>query len=151
MYFIATSVTGSDGLLCLIAPLLLPPFPMTDTSGPIPTSPSLWSRWDTLVTQIVLDLIDAAGWKEIRTPSVLTKDLPLVKTPTVLLTTILAYLVIIFSTFCRRSLGVDKTKENIEIKKKDPSWLRFFMLFHNIFLVGLSTFMFIGTVYQARK
>ena len=124
---------------------------MTDTFAPIPILQSLWSRWDTLVTQIVLDFIDAVGWNEIRTPSPVTKDLPLVKTPTVLITAILAYLTIIIATFCWRSLGVDKTEKKGEKQKRDPSWLRYFMLFHNIFLVGLSTFMFVGTVYQARK
>lgn len=111
---------------------------------------SLWARWDGAVTETVLNIFAAAGWEEIRTPTSPNKDLPLVKTPTVLITIIIAYLAIILGTFFWRSISVDSTKAN-GAKKQDPLWLRRFMLFHNVFLVGLSTFMFAGTVHQARK
>lgn len=109
---------------------------------------SLWIRWDTVVTKVVYDVFEAVGWEHIRHPSTLTKDLPLVGTPTGVVTVILGYLAIVLGTLFWRSVSADKSKATGD-KKADPAWLKSFILLHNIFLVSLSTFMFAGTIYQA--
>jgi len=110
----------------------------------------LWQRWDVAVTKSILDMFENAGWEQIREPSPYTRDLPLVRRPTSVVTAIVAYLTIILSSVFLMSTRGSK-QADAKQKKQDPAWLKAFMFFHNIFLVVLSTYMFVETILEAKR
>lgn len=77
--------------------------------------------------------------------SPVTKDWVAVASPTILLTSLAAYLLIV-GTGVRvlRNKPKDPTK-------KDPAWVRYLVIFHNVFLVALSLYMCVGCIFEAYK
>ena len=75
----------------------------------------------------------------------MTKDWIAVASPTILLTSLMAYFIIV-------GTGVrvlkDKPKDPT---KKDPAWVRGLVIFHNVFLVALSLYMCGGCLLEAYK
>eukprot|EP00271_Cylindrocystis_brebissonii_P016019 TRINITY_DN39151_c0_g1_i1.p1 TRINITY_DN39151_c0_g1~~TRINITY_DN39151_c0_g1_i1.p1 ORF type:complete len:282 (-),score=15.24 TRINITY_DN39151_c0_g1_i1:469-1314(-) len=96
---------------------------------------------DSLISETVFSLLENIG-VDIRHLSPVTKDLPFVNSPTPVLLSAVAYLVIVFlwSSWIRSS--------NLEPIKKDPALLRLLVLFHNLFLCGLSLYMGIGILIE---
>ena len=65
--------------------------------------------------------------------------------PTLLLTSLFAYLAIVFgSVRFLKNVPKDPTK-------KDPFWIRSLVIFHNVFLVALSLYMCGGCLLEAYK
>jgi elongation of very long chain fatty acids protein 4 len=103
-----------------------------------------WDQWDKLVADAVFGAIEKTFDEEIRSkPCPHTYDLPGVKTPTVLVTWALVYLFIVGVGLVTIT-PADKGK-----KKPLPAYLKTFISFHNIFLILLSSFMFVNSCYQA--
>mmetsp|Transcript_36502 Transcript_36502/g.103097 ORF Transcript_36502/g.103097 Transcript_36502/m.103097 type:complete len:290 (-) Transcript_36502:1379-2248(-) len=105
----------------------------------------LWEQVDTAVSTAVFETVEAAGiplrqWKI----SPITADLPFVASPTPLMLWIAFYLIVVLG-------GLIFIKPSDEAKKKEPLLLRIFVQCHNVFLIGLSSYMFGGAIYQAWK
>jgi len=86
----------------------------------------------------------AIDW-EVHPISPVTKDWIAVASPTLLLTSLLAYFAIVFSGFAvLKNVPKDPTK-------KDPLWIRSLVIFHNVFLVTLSMYMCGGCLLEAYR
>lgn len=104
---------------------------------------AIWSRWDDAVSGVVFDGLYKAGVREIReSPSPITADLPLVASPTPLVTSMLAYLVIVCTSVAYQTAFPKKAVS-------DPAWLRSLVKAHNLVLIVLSAYMCGSASYNA--
>ena len=112
-------------------------------SSLVEAAQALWVRWDAAVTEVVTDLLFSVGVKEVREPpSPITAELPCVATPTPMVTMILAYIVIVLASVAYQKAFPRKVAD-------DPQWVKAFVQCHNLFLVGLSFYMFSAAIYYA--
>ncbi|GBG88886.1 hypothetical protein CBR_g48498 [Chara braunii] len=102
----------------------------------------LVQRVDELVSRTVFRSLEAMGL-DINRPSPITKDLPLVSSPTgVVLLVLLYILVVVVAVRLMKHAGAKP-------KPKDPWLLRALVLVHNLFLAVLSLFMGSGILHHA--
>lgn len=102
-----------------------------------------WKAWDATCLQITRGLFAKLGFTELLLPPAEpVADLPFVASPAVLVTSILVYLVVICSSLILSAFSRTETK-------RDNAAIRMFVQAHNVFLVGLSSYMFTGIIYQA--
>ena len=154
----------------------------TESMDIVAMASKYWSEWDDLVANFVFGTIEKAFDTEIRAnPCPHTFVLPAVRTPTILVTWAILYLIIV-------GLGLltitpaDKTKK-VSWREEEtlastttsskvyslipcpssfllhisfapsqtptPAYLKTLMNFHNVFLILLSSFMFLNSCYQA--
>jgi len=97
---------------------------------------------DKMVADTIFKGFDTLGWK-IQPISPATANLPLVVSPAPLLASLAGYFVIV-------TVGLQLRKAYPrDTSKPDSLLLKGLMMFHNIFLVGLSAYMCGGILYQA--
>lgn len=100
-----------------------------------------WRLWDIRVSRIVFWSADRLSW-DIHPISPAIAYLPGVSSPTILVTSLLVYLIIV-AAGCR--VLSDKTDTSV----REPRWLRALVICHNILLIALSLYMFLGCISQA--
>lgn len=107
---------------------------------------SIWHQYDATVSRVIFDGLSRMGYAEIRKPaSPLTRGKPLIDSPTPLFTLVVAYLTIVsFGIIFHKVKGPRK-------QKPDPLWLRTIVQLHNVFLIGLSSYMSFTSAYCAWK
>eukprot|EP00892_Ulva_mutabilis_P002340 jgi/Ulvmu1/12106/UM084_0031.1 len=104
---------------------------------------AVWTAWDAACSHFMRDKFAKLGFSELLSPPAKpVADLPFVASPTVLVTSILVYLVVVVGSILLKSI------QKTEIKR-DNAAIRAFVQAHNVFLVGLSTYMFTGILYEA--
>lgn len=104
---------------------------------------AIWTAWDAACLRFTREIFVKLGFNELLLPPAEpVADLPFVASPAVLLTSILVYLLVIGSSLILRSISKKDTK-------RDNVAIRVFVQGHNVFLVGLSTYMFTGIVHEA--
>ena len=103
--------------------------------------PQYWRTWDLKVSKLVFWVAECLHW-ELEPISPATADLPGVRSPTVLVTSLLLYLGVV-ATGCKLlSLNTDRGV-------RDARWLRVIVISHNVFLISLSLYMCVGCLSQA--
>lgn len=98
---------------------------------------------DDAVSTYVFDGLRKLGC-DMGQPDPTTAELPLVKSPTPTVLVLLAYITSVL-------VGLLRAERNEKKKEKEPSWLRGPVLLHNLFLVGLSTYMALGISWEAYR
>lgn len=107
------------------------------------TIAGLWTAWDDACLQFTKKLFVNLGFSELLLPPAEpVADFPFVASPAVLVTSILVYLTVIGCSLVVRSISKTEVK-------RDNVVIRLFVQAHNVFLVGLSTYMFTGIVHEA--
>jgi elongation of very long chain fatty acids protein 4 len=102
-----------------------------------------WGAWDGICTDAVRTSFAWLGFEELLSPPAKSvAQLPFISSPTVLVSCIAVYLVVV----CISLLGNAIRKEDV---KRDGVLLRAFVQLHNVFLIGLSLFMCAGILRQA--
>lgn len=102
-----------------------------------------WTAWDAACSHFMRGVFVKLGFSELLSPAAKpVADLPFVASPTVLVTSILVYLVVICGSIAINSVRKQEVK-------RDNAAIRAFVQAHNVFLVGLSTYMFTGIVNEA--
>ena len=99
-----------------------------------------WAEWNGMVEPLVFEYIEKVSGEDIRkTPSLAMQKGPeFMKSPTVVVTAGLVY-----SIFCFLAKLLVKQKKK---GTPDPAWLKRVVFFHNVFLVGLSSYMSGGII-----
>lgn len=92
-----------------------------------------WEAYDVLLSKSVFQALDHLGIKEVSGDLHPLRLKCLVASPTPLLTFIFAYVVLVL-------IGLRVRRPTTE-DRLDPNWLHGLVLFHNIFLIGLSIYM----------
>ena len=111
---------------------------------------SAWHQIDRAVSQRVFSALVKLGYPEAGKPAhPLTRGRWLVDTPTPLLASLLLYTIIV-SVGCV-VLNARKRRQPSKSSKPDPTWLRYAVQLHNIFLVVLSLWMSTKALYCAYK
>jgi elongation of very long chain fatty acids protein 4 len=105
----------------------------------------IWKDWDLFISSTSFSILRRIGW-DIDPISPATKDFIAVKTPTVLFSSLLIYILIIGIGYAH----IKRTRNNL-LNNKDPTYLRFFVVLHNIFLILLSLYMCFGCIFEAIK
>eukprot|EP00897_Mesotaenium_endlicherianum_P001449 jgi/Mesen1/1331/ME000013S00823 len=109
----------------------------TSTSGRAALSPV-----DAAITDAVFFVLEKIGL-DMKHPSPITKDLPLVSNPSPVILSVVAYLVVVWVwTWHIKSAG-------LKPRQQDPLPLQWLVILHNLFLCGLSLFMGLGMVSEA--
>jgi elongation of very long chain fatty acids protein 4 len=100
------------------------------------------------VSKAVFGGFDAIGLgKEVQPPGAFyTRSLPFVSSPTLPITLVLVYLVVV--VLGRRAIRRPRTSDD---GSSDPAWLTGLVQLHNLFLIILSSYMCLGAVYNAIK
>ena len=106
----------------------------------------IWGQWDLLVSSNIFFIVRSIGW-DVDPISPATEDFIAVKSPTFLISSLLSYIVIIGFGRTR----IKRTQRKQDLLKRNPSWLHFFVIIHNIFLILLSLYMCFGCILEARK
>ena len=106
----------------------------------------IWGQWDLLVSSNIFFIVRSIGW-DVDPISPATEDFIAVKSPTFLISSLLSYIVIIGFGRTR----IKRTQRKQDLLKRNPSWLHFFVIIHNIFLILLSLYMCCGCILEARK
>eukprot|EP00884_Botryococcus_braunii_P010907 jgi/Botrbrau1/19818/Bobra.0124s0059.2 len=110
------------------------------------TMQGLWQTYDSSVQNLVVKGLLAIGFKEIaEPPSVITGNLPFVKSPTPIVTAIMVYLAVTVT-----GKWMISARGEIRDKKMSRTFF-FFVQAHNLFLVLLSSFMSSSAAYLAWK
>jgi len=104
----------------------------------------MWTTWDKAVSDTTFAVLKALDW-EVHPVSEVTNDWFAVASPTVLLTSLLAYFAIV-GCGCATLKNVPKDPNT-----KDPFWMKSLVIFHNVFLVLLSLYMCGGCILEAVK
>jgi len=105
----------------------------------------LWERWDEVVTGAVFDTFETVfnEGKDIRGQPSALQGLPCVRSPAILVTWALVYLLVV-------GLGLlTITPADKGRRRAEPRYLKKLVKFHNVFLILLSSYMFVHTCYQA--
>lgn len=109
-----------------------------------------WAHWERTLNEAVFVGLEWLGCDEIREPNPVTRHWPLVSNPAMVLVWMVAYLAFVFGglAFWRSAAG-----ERLRSKRQgvDPTWLRFFVQAHNLFLIASSAFIMVGSAYEAWK
>lgn len=104
---------------------------------------AVWTAWDAACSQFTRNVFARLGFEELLSPPASpVADLPFVASPTVLVTSILVYLTVVCSSVTLNTIRKQEVK-------RDNAAIRAFVQAHNVFLVGLSTYMFTGIIHQA--
>ena len=106
----------------------------------------IWGQWDLLVSSNIFFIVRSIGW-DVDPISPATEDFIAVKSPTFLISSLLSYIVIIGFGRTR----IKRTQRKQDLLKRNPSWLHFFVIIHNIFLILLSLYMCFGCILEARR
>ena len=105
-----------------------------------------------LSSRVSIPAIDAAVFQvlegvvglDMRKPSAITADLPLIRSPTPVVLAVAAYIIVVtlWSAYVRRAA----------LKPRhDPVWLQALVVLHNSFLCSLSLYMGCGILTEARR
>lgn len=98
-------------------------------------------RLDAIVHHILEDFVGL----DLRRPSAITADWPLVRSPTPVVLAIVTYIVVVWvwSSSIKRA--------GLKPRVQDPAWLRALVVVHNCFLCCLSFYMGCGILFEARR
>jgi elongation of very long chain fatty acids protein 4 len=99
-----------------------------------------WIVWDRFISTVTFKILQDIGWN-VRPTSTVTSQWIAVESPTILMSCLIVYLVVV-STGCAKLRRQSKTS-------KEPSWLKSIVVFHNLFLILLSAYMCLGCVAEA--
>lgn len=103
--------------------------------------PQSWRAWDLQVSKLVFSVAEYLNW-EVEPISSATAHLPGVRSPTILITSLLLYLVVVAS-------GCKLLSSKADRGVRDAWWLRAIVISHNLFLISLSLYMCFGCLSQA--
>merc|ERR1719183_101020 len=107
---------------------------------------------DNIIKPAVFSLLDGVGL-HLEPSCHLTSHLPLVSSPTPVILSVAAYLVIVslgvLLSSSKKSSSSSSPSPSSQTKRKDPYWLAVVVLFHNVFLVALSLYMCVRITYEA--
>ncbi|XRB05260.1 elongation of very long chain fatty acids protein [Pycnococcus provasolii] len=108
---------------------------------------------DAIIKPAVFSLLDGVGL-HLEPSCHLTSHLPLVSSPTPVILSVAAYLVIVslgvlLSSSKNSTTSSSSPSPSSQTKRKDPYWLAVVVLFHNVFLVALSLYMCVRITYEA--
>lgn len=105
-----------------------------------------WHQYDAAVSTTVFNTLYRLGYAEAKRPaSPSTRGLPLMDSPTLQVTFVLAYLVIVATGYAKHSLrGSGK-------QRPDPLWLKTLVQLHNVNLIVLSSYMAYTAAHLAWK
>ena len=115
---------------------------MVDSVSALLKSSSLWAMpWLDAAVQRVLEGFVGLDFA---TPSAITKDWPLVRSPTPVVVAIVAYIAVVcgWSSYIKRA--------ELKPRAQDPQWLQALVVVHNSFLCCLSFYMGWGILSEAR-
>lgn len=101
----------------------------------------LWVNWDAAVSKIVFACARSLGW-DIEPVSPSTAHLPAIQSPTPLITSLLLYLAVV-------TVGCGMVPRRPNANGTDPTWLKVFVILHNLFLILLSLYMCVGCAKEA--
>lgn len=94
-----------------------------------------WHRYDAAVSRTVFDILYRLGYDQAKGPaSPSTRGLPLIDSPTLQVTFVLAYLLIVGLGYIKHSVARGK-------QRPDPLWLKTLVQIHNVNLIVLSSYM----------
>lgn len=94
-----------------------------------------WHRYDAAVSHFVFDTLYRLGYDEAKRPaSPSTRGLPFIDSPTLQVTFVLGYLLIVLLGYAKHSLAPSR-------QRADPFWLKTLVQLHNVNLILLSLYM----------
>jgi elongation of very long chain fatty acids protein 4 len=103
----------------------------------------VWQAWDGFCTEAMRGMFVRIGFEELLSPPASpSKNLPFVESPTVLVTCIVVYLTVVCGSLVASAFSRKEVK-------RDSFLLRAFVQLHNLFLIGLSSYMCISIIWEA--
>lgn len=95
----------------------------------------VWHRYDAAVSSTVFNTLYRLGYNQAKQPaSPSTRGLPFIDSPTLQVTFVLAYLLIVLLGYLKHTVVPGK-------QKADPLWLKTLVQIHNVNLIVLSSYM----------
>ncbi|OUS42014.1 ELO family [Ostreococcus tauri] len=101
-----------------------------------------WTTWDAVISRLTFASLDAFGW-QVYPVNETTRRWPAVESPTLLISCLIVYLLIVCGG--RKSLS-SKSTDN---KERENPYLKVFVIVHNTFLILLSAYMCLGCIFEA--